>query len=199
MRTKILLRFYLLITFFTTLFNKIRLKADGADIGDGFIGRGKIFFYCRSGKLTIDDNVRMNSSYWSNPIGYQNRTCIQIIGGKLHIGSGSGLSNCSITCAKNIDIGKNVMIGAGVKLFDTDFHPIVAKYRSGSLRDDSKTKTASIIIGDDVFIGAGSIVLKGVTIGNGSVIGAGSVVTKDVPPNVVCAGNPAKIIKQIEV
>ena len=62
----------------------------------------------------------------------------------------------------------------------------------------SQTKSLPIVIGDDVFIGARCIITKGVTIGNGAVIGAGSVVTRDVPPNTIVAGNPARIVKQIE-
>lgn len=58
--------------------------------------------------------------------------------------------------------------------------------------------SAPVIIGDDVFIGARAIILKGVTIGDGAVIGAGSVVTKSIPPRVIAAGNPARIIKEIK-
>ncbi|WP_304522377.1 DapH/DapD/GlmU-related protein [Bacteroides sp. GM023] len=60
------------------------------------------------------------------------------------------------------------------------------------------TKKAPVTIGKNVFIGARSIVMKGVTIGDGVVIGAGSVVTKNVPANAIVAGNPAKVIKFIE-
>lgn len=58
--------------------------------------------------------------------------------------------------------------------------------------------TKPVYIGKDVFIGMISLVLKGVTIGNGAVIGAGSVVIKDIPANVIAAGNPAKVIKQLD-
>lgn len=58
---------------------------------------------------------------------------------------------------------------------------------------------APITIGEDCWLCGNVIVLPGVTIGNGSIIGAGSVVTKDVPPNCVVAGNPAKIIRRLEV
>ena len=59
-------------------------------------------------------------------------------------------------------------------------------------------KPAKIVIGDDAWLGAGVIVLTGVTIGNGAVIGAGAVVTKDVPPYTVSVGNPSRVVKEIE-
>jgi acetyltransferase-like isoleucine patch superfamily enzyme len=55
-----------------------------------------------------------------------------------------------------------------------------------------------VVIGDNVWLGVNSVVLKGVTIGKNSVIGANSVVTRDIPPNVIAAGNPCKVIKQIQ-
>lgn len=55
--------------------------------------------------------------------------------------------------------------------------------------------TAPIIIGDDVWIGTGAVITKGVKIGNGAVIGVNSLITKDVPENAIVAGNPAKVIK----
>jgi acetyltransferase-like isoleucine patch superfamily enzyme len=58
---------------------------------------------------------------------------------------------------------------------------------------------APVFIHDDVWVGAMSIVLKGITIGEGSIVGAGSVVTKDVPPWTIVAGNPAKIIREIGI
>lgn len=84
-----------------------------------------------------------------------------------------------------ITIGNNVRFAPRVQLIAHD----------GSLRESTgKVKIGLITIGDDVFIGNGAIVLLGVTIGCNSVIGAGSVVTKDVAPNSVVAGNPAKYI-----
>jgi len=57
--------------------------------------------------------------------------------------------------------------------------------------------TAPVIIGDNVWIGMGAVILKGVTIGDNSVVAAGAIVTKSVPPNVVVAGNPARIVSQL--
>jgi acetyltransferase-like isoleucine patch superfamily enzyme len=81
-------------------------------------------------------------------------------------------------------------------IFDTDFHPVEPLGRRYQT-PDWENISAPVLIGSDVFLGARSIVMKGVTIGSGSVIGAGSIVTKDIPANVVAAGNPAKVIRQI--
>ena len=68
---------------------------------------------------------------------------------------------------------------------------------SAKQRIPSASGLGKVVIGSNVFIGVGSIVLPNVTIGNNSVIGAGSVVSKDIPPGVVAAGNPAKVIKEL--
>jgi acetyltransferase-like isoleucine patch superfamily enzyme len=63
------------------------------------------------------------------------------------------------------------------------------------MMDGKGGRFAEVIIGNDVWIGANAVILKGVTIGDGAVVGAGAVVTSDVPPGAVVAGNPAKVIK----
>ncbi|MFE4544308.1 sugar O-acetyltransferase [Arthrobacter sp. NPDC056727] len=90
-----------------------------------------------------------------------------------------------------ITIGDDVQIGPNVQLL-TPTHPV----EPGPRRD--KLEAAQpITIGDNVWIGGGAIILPGVSVGENSVIGAGSVVTKDVPPNVVAVGNPARVIRSI--
>lgn len=122
----------------------------------------------------------------------------RLCGGVLSIGNNSGISNTAITVAESVNIGKHVFIGAGCKIYDTDFHPIEAEFRFGPNADNSMTKTKPIVIEDGAFIGGHSIILKGAHIGENSVIGAGSVVTGSIPPNEVWAGNPARFIKQIK-
>ncbi|MDN4163003.1 sugar O-acetyltransferase [Nocardioides abyssi] len=90
-----------------------------------------------------------------------------------------------------ITIGDDVQIGPNVQLL-TPTHPL----EPGPRRD--KWEAAQpITIGDNVWLGGGAIVLPGVTIGENTVVGAGSVVTKDLPPNVVAVGNPARVVKQL--
>ena len=90
-----------------------------------------------------------------------------------------------------IHIGENVMLAPNVQLY-TAYHPLDVATRISGLEAASP-----IHIGDNVWIGGGSIVLPGVTIGENSAIGAGSVVTKDIPANVVAVGNPCRVIRQL--
>jgi acetyltransferase-like isoleucine patch superfamily enzyme len=99
-----------------------------------------------------------------------------------------------LCAAERITIGDNVVVGANTSIVDTDFHPLDREKR----RDQpSGGQTAPVVIGDDVFVGMNCLILKGVTIGDGSVVGAGSVVTRSVPQDVVVAGNPARIIREL--
>lgn len=89
-----------------------------------------------------------------------------------------------------ITFGSNVMIGPKTIIWGRDHGMSLEK----PMKQQEHVK-APIIIGNDVWIGAGVIILKGVKVGDGTVIGAGSVVTKDVPQNAIIVGNPAKIIR----
>lgn len=99
-------------------------------------------------------------------------------------------SGCCLLDVANITIGDNVFLAPNVQLF-TATHPLDAMERR--LVEMGKP----IVIGDDVWIGGSAIILPGVKIGSRCVVGAGSVVTKDVPSDVVVAGNPAKIIRRL--
>lgn len=106
---------------------------------------------------------------------------------KFYIGEGSYITaNSSIYCKHSIKTGRKSAISWDIQIMDTDFHRL----------DGQSGITSPVMIGDHVWIGSRVTILKGVTIGNGAVIAAGSVVTKDVPPNTLVGGNPAKIIRQ---
>ena len=111
------------------------------------------------------------------------------------IGSNVGISNSTIVCYENIKIEDNVLVGADVKIYDTDFHSLNVDKRGNGEKDIPVCKP--ILIKRGAFIGAHSIILKGVSIGENSIVGAGSVVTKHIPNNEIWAGNPAKFIRKI--
>lgn len=108
-------------------------------------------------------------------------------GGILEVNGGYLNSFSRIHCSEYIHLGEGVIIGENVVIRDCDMHCI-----NGKREEISKP----IYIGDHVWIGQDSIILKGVKIGNGSVIGAGSIVTKDVPANTIVCGVPAKVVKE---
>ncbi|WP_117233025.1 sugar O-acetyltransferase [Vibrio maerlii] len=101
--------------------------------------------------------------------------------------------NCVILDVAEVNIGNDVLLAPNVQIY-TAGHPLDKKGRV----DEGVEFGTSITIGDNVWIGGGAIICPGVTIGDNSVIGAGSVVTKDIPANVVAAGNPARVIKSID-
>lgn len=106
--------------------------------------------------------------------------------------------NCTFLDDNKIIIGDNALIAPNVQIY-TAFHPKNAKERFGEPKKDGffefcKTQTAPVIIGNNVWIGGGAIIMPGVTIGDNVVIGAGSVVTKDIPSNVIAYGVPCKVV-----
>lgn len=108
--------------------------------------------------------------------------------------------NCTFLDDNVIRIGNNALIAPNVQIY-TAFHPTNAMERFGQPREDGsfqfcKTQTAPVIIGDNVWIGGGVIIMPGVTIGNNVVIGAGSVVTKDVPRDSIAYGNPCRVMRE---
>jgi acetyltransferase-like isoleucine patch superfamily enzyme len=114
---------------------------------------------------------------------------------RISIGAFSGMSGGVLYAVQSIDIGQFVNIGANTCIYDTDFHPVDFKLRRKNNPQDASS--APVVIEDDVWIGGGCLILKGVTVGTGAVIGARSVITKDIPPFTLWAGNPARLIKKI--
>lgn len=98
-------------------------------------------------------------------------------------------SNCTLLDQGGIDIGENVMFGPGVSVISSG-HPPEPEKRGNAMN-------RKVTIGDNVWVGANATILPGVTVGCNSVIGACAVVTKDVPPNTVVVGNPARVLKKL--
>ena len=105
-------------------------------------------------------------------------------------------TNCVFLDCNNITIGDYSGIGPGVHIY-TVFHPINPAERLSGKSTFWKSQSSSVLIGKNVWIGGGSIILPGVIIGDGSTIGAGSVVTRSIPANCIAIGNPCKVIKEL--
>ena len=147
-----------------------------------------------SGKCSIGRHFAMNNKLSGGAVRRSNFFVAK--GAEIIIGDHVGISATTLGSCKKIAIGNHVVIGTGVCIFDSDFHALDPSVRAGDA-DDTKKVMKKVVIEDHVFIGAYSIILKGVTIGKNSIVGAGSVVRESIPPNQIWAGNPAKFIIDI--
>ena len=148
------------------------------------------------GEIVNDGYIEMINTAKRSTLGKANRCKITVYDNAiLHFYGKIGISNATIIATKKIEIGSNVMIGGGVTIIDTDFHSL--DYSNWfSTNDQLLMNREPVKIGNNVFLGMDSIILKGVTIGDGAVIAAGAVVSKDVPQNEIWGGNPARFIKR---
>lgn len=146
-----------------------------------------------NGRLRVGRSLKINSGKKWNLIGGQDYFSLVVLkGGKLIIGDNLGISNSSIVCSNSITIGRNVVIGGSVCIYDTDFHSLDENDRC---HGNDVPKSKEVYIGDNCFIGTKTIILKGSRIGSGTIVGAGSVVTGELEENSIYAGNPIKKIK----
>jgi acetyltransferase-like isoleucine patch superfamily enzyme len=124
--------------------------------------------------------------------------------GRVEIGDDSLLVGAVFMCAERITVGRRVTISYQVTLADSDFHPIdpdlrrqdaIANSPYGEKSQRPPYESRAIEIGDDVWIGIGAIILKGVRIGDGARVQAGAVVTGDIAAGAIVAGNPARPVE----
>ncbi len=171
---------------------KVSLGENVSVIGNPIISRSE------NDIIIIGDNSSLISKSRYTALGVNKPVILRTLypGAKIIIGKDCGLSGTVICSAQEIEIGNNCLIGADVIISDTDFHSIQPENRRYERRKE-KINHSKIKIGNNVFIGTKSIVMKNVEIGDNSVIGAGSVVTKSIPANVIAAGNPAVVIKSL--
>ena len=113
-------------------------------------------------------------------------------GSNIHLGTRVFFNfNCIVLDVCEVHIGDYTLFGPGVQIL-TPLHPMNAALRRE--REFGKP----ITIGSDVWVGGGALILAGVNIGSGAIIGAGSVVTRDIPERVFAAGNPCRVIKDVQ-
>jgi maltose O-acetyltransferase len=119
-------------------------------------------------------------------------------GTQIFLGDGVFMNiNCIILDGARVTIGHNVLLAPGVHIY-TASHPVEAALRVPSGGGTPPGMALPVTIGDNVWVGGGAIICPGVTIGENSTIGAGSVVTKDIPANVLAAGNPCRVLRRLE-
>jgi len=114
-----------------------------------------------------------------------------VVGDRTHIGH-----ECSFTITKSIRIGNDCLFASGVRVMDSSAHPVDPARRLRGERP-SDADIQPVVVGDNVWVGAGVTILPGVVIGSGSVIAAGAVVTRSVPPGSIAAGVPARVVRSV--
>jgi carbonic anhydrase/acetyltransferase-like protein (isoleucine patch superfamily) len=156
------------------------LRMRGVKVGKGFtcIGRPAINLG-RGGSITLGDQVTLCNSGMANPLAEYGRCRLATVapGAQIILQDKVGLSSCLICSATKVEIGSGTIVGGGVLILDTDFHP---RGDDGAWETDPAAVSRPVTIGRNCFIGARAIILKGVSIGDGAVIGAGTLVSKDV-------------------
>jgi acetyltransferase-like isoleucine patch superfamily enzyme len=143
------------------------------------------------GRIVIGDGVRLSGKQ-SISFGRCDRKIPELV-----IGDGTFVGHgCGFQIAQSVRIGRHCLLAGSVHVYDMDGHPLDADRRRAG--DPTPPEgVAPVVIGDDVWIGNGAFILKGVTVGDRSVIAARAVVTKDVPTDSVVAGNPARVVKYL--
>lgn len=176
---------------------RLRLKARllGVRIGRHVTAHGPVgLLRWPGGEICIGDGCHFISS-WRRAsaccLAWPVRLRVFGPGASISLGSGCEISGASITArSTSITLGRNVMLAPNCIIVDSDFHaPWPAERRH---LDPGFELDRPVSIGDNVWIGMNSIILKGVSIGQGAIIGAGSVVSRDVPARTVACGAPAR-------
>lgn len=173
-----------------------QIKNNRVQLGKGVTINGVPLIHTPNGMLKIGDNTRINSGIKYNAIGGNQECSFATIGkAEIVIGRNVGISNTAFVSQSKIIVEDDVLIGGSCCIYDTDFHS--TNYEERMIRTNPGTRTRPITIKKGAFIGAHSIILKGVTIGEYSIIGAGSVVTKTIPDGEIWAGNPARFVRKV--
>jgi acetyltransferase-like isoleucine patch superfamily enzyme len=166
------------------------------EIKGNIIVDGKPLIDIRKGsRLYIGDDVTLGSRNKGYHINLHSpvKLFADRPGAEIRIGNKTRIVGTCIHAYQSVVIGSNCLIAANCQIFDGNGHDL--SFPDVEDRINTRGTSKPVNIGDNVWIGANSIVLPGVTIGRGSVISVNSVVNKDIPPMVVAAGNPAIVIK----
>ena len=185
---------------YSTCIARLKLYFFNAQVGNSLSVQGRFIIKSDQGKsISIADHVTFISSHDANMVGLSSPVLLQTLNkGKISIGAHSGFSSVVLSSRHSIQIGEHVKMGGNVRVYDHDYHSLDFRKRRNSNEDGMHCSSAPVIIGNDVFIGTNSLILKGVEIGDRSIIGTGSVVTKSVPTSEIWAGNPAVFLRKID-
>jgi acetyltransferase-like isoleucine patch superfamily enzyme len=161
------------------------------EVGSGLILEGDVPQFIGNGRIIVGDDLRVGTrNTWV--VGFKaSEKAELVIGNRVSVNY-----QTSISVATQVHIGDDTMIAGNVQIYDNISHPLSPSRR---LRHEPFTldEASPIIIGRNVWIGNGAMIMRGVTIGDNSVVAAGSIVTKPVPADTLVAGSPARVVKSI--
>ncbi len=184
----------------STARSRLSLRLQGCSYGRGFATTGHCTFKARNaGAIRIGNDVRLLAGWRSNRVGLTNPVLLFTFGeGLIEIGDNTGGSGVVVSSRSSIKIGEHVNLGGNTRIFDHDFHSLDPIHRRTGQLDQANVQTREVTIGDDVLLGAGAYILKGVTLGSGCIVGAGAVVTAgSYPSRSLIAGNPARLVRTL--
>ena len=180
----------------TTFASRITCVIKGVRLDSDVLFKGKpSILKNKKASISIGKNTLINSSNHGYHINMHS-SCKLLAdreGAQISIGSNCRIHGTCIHAYKSIKIGDNVLIAANTQIIDGNGHQL--SFENTSQRIKTTDQGRPILIEDNVWIGANCFILGGVTIGNGAVVSANSVVHKDVKPNTIVGGNPARLIK----
>lgn len=175
-------------------FYTLELHLHGLKLGQGVRAQGRARIQCFAGKIVLHDGVILRSrdyGYHTQIVG-ATKLMTDAPDARIEIGARSRLNGTTVHAKGSVTIGQDCYFAAGTTIVDCDGHVLDPSRRAAGERDEPRP----VSIGDRVWTGQGVMILKGVTIGAEVVIGAGSVVTGDLPAGTICAGQPARVLKE---
>jgi acetyltransferase-like isoleucine patch superfamily enzyme len=179
----------------STLRSITSLLVQGCPPGPDFRTTGRCSFKARrAGSIQIGSSVRFLADWRSNRAGLANPVLLQTFGeGVIRIGNSTGGSSVVISSRTSIQLGQQINLGANVRIFDHDFHALDPAMRRLPLDEQAPhIRSEPVELGDDVFVGANAIILKGARLGARSIVAAGAVVFRgEYPEGSLLVGNPA--------
>jgi acetyltransferase-like isoleucine patch superfamily enzyme len=186
------LRRELLPIFLKIIYREPLLRYRCEHVGRRLQIHGQLPLIYGEGRIRIGDDVHIGSrGTWT--VGFKHSTDAElIIGNHVHIGFHN-----TFTVARSLRIGDHTIMAPDVQIFDNPTHPTSPKAR---LRNDAfdMDEARPVVIGSNVWLGSGAMIMRGVTIGDGAIVAASSIVTRSVPAATLVAGTPARVIRSLE-
>lgn len=170
------------------------VRAHGVEVGDGVRIEGRPNVQRVAGRIVLEAGCVLRSrdfQYHGHIL--PARLLVDHPDALIRIGPRARINGASIHAQRLVTVGADTLVAALVQIADCDGHVLDPERRVAGERDTPEP----VVIGSRVWIGAGAVILKGVTIGDDVVVGAGSVVTKDLPARTLCGGVPAKVIRAL--